>query len=141
MPKDREAFARLRPAGDWRPKLAIDNTHDDLYFRLRRDVACSARAAQEANEAIAALLEIAPATMLARKQEFMTLARAFAEVFKQVTEAVDVCIEATVPWRDLLTEYPGILAALDAGIAEEQRVILARAYARFLREGGPSPLS
>ncbi|MGO4440268.1 hypothetical protein [Rhizobium sp. RAF56] len=141
MPQDREAFARLRPAGDWRPRLAVDNTHDDLYFRLRRDVACSARGAQEAHEAIAALLEIAPATMLAKKPEFMMLVRAFAEVFEQVTEAVDVCIEASVPWRDLVTEYPRVLAALDAGIAEEQRVILARAYARFLREGNPSPLS
>jgi hypothetical protein len=40
-----------------------------------------------------------------------------------------------------LIENDRILAALDSGIAEEQRVIRARAYSKFLREGGMSPLS
>jgi hypothetical protein len=141
MPKDREALVRLRPAGDWRPKFAVDNTLDDLHFTLRRDVACGARAAQEAHDAMASLLKVAPAAMLARKPEFMTLVRTFAELFEQLTEAVDAAMQVGVPWRDLVTECPRILAALNASIENERQISGSRAYSRYLREGGPSPRS
>jgi hypothetical protein len=121
--------------GSWGVRLAVDNDRDP-YFPLRCEVAVHAHECTAAHEAIVALLEVSPAAMLARKPEFAELACGLAEAFESLTAAVDDCLQANVPWRDLVT-CEQILAALDLGIAEEQRLIQSRAYSRFLREHQP----
>ncbi|MGO4440602.1 hypothetical protein [Rhizobium sp. RAF56] len=151
MLKDRAA--RIPPTIEaWWVRLAIDNDGDP-YFPLRREVATYAHECRAAHEAIAAFTAaVAPpasagllggrvdAKVIVRKPEFVELARGLASAFEELTAAVDACMQQNVPWRDLIDCEP-ILRALDAGIEKQQQIIRSRAYAKFLREGGMSPLS
>lgn len=101
--------------GDWTP-IEIDNSPRAVADRhLRAEIAERHAASVEAYQAMVALRDVDIVAILARKPQFMDLARAFAAAFHELTESVDTAMQTGVEWRDLITDA-GTLRALDIGI-------------------------
>lgn len=138
MPKNRAA-ALAPQTGSWGVRLAVDNDRDPFY-PLRREVAVRAHECVAAHESMQALIAALPAgtspASLVHKPAFAELVQQLARSFESLTEAVDACLQAGVPWRDLVT-CERVLAAIDIGLERERQIIASRAYSRFLREHQP----